>query len=175
MTIYGPNGGVVVGQPISPFFGAQNGANAAAPVIQQPTTAPVTGGMQATGVQMSLLEACSRGIVPRNAQLATIDGQSVSVGVSALQGNGVTVDAALAAGNGTNMNLGVAAPQNANNPNSVDTGAINTQLFVGGIGNVDDTLSDGPTPTNIESVVSEPLPGSTTTANVGLLAGVFQG
>src|SRR5258708_5774996 len=173
MAIYGPNGGVVIGQPISPFFGAQNGASSpGGPIIQQPTTAPVAGGMQATGVQMSLLEACSRGIVPRNAQLATIDGQSVSVGVSALQGNGVTVDAALAEGNGTNMNLGVAAPQNANNPNSVDTGSINTQLFVGGIGNVDDTLSDGPTQTNMESVVSEPLPGSTTTANVGLLAGV---
>ena len=175
MTIYGSNGGVVVGQPISPFFGAQNGANAASPIIQQPTTAPVTGGMQATGIQMSMLEACSRGIIPRNAQLSTIDGQSVSAGISASQGNAVTVDAALSEGNGTNAALGVAAPQNANNPNSVETGAVNNQLFVGGTGNIDDTLSDGPAPTNIDSVVSEPLPGATTTANVGLLAGVFSG
>lgn len=176
MGIYGPNGGVVVGQPISPFFGAQNGASPpGGPIIQQPTSAPVTGGMQATGVQMSLLEACSRGIIPRNAQLATIVGQPVSVGVSALQGDGVTLDEAFSEGNGTNINLGVAVPSNANNPNSVETASIDNQIFVGGIGNVDDTVSAGQTPTNISSVVSAPLVGATTTANVGLLAGVFSG
>lgn len=175
MAIYGATGGVVVGQPISPFFGAQNGANAAAPIIQQPTSAPVTGGMQATGPQMSMLEACSRGIIPRNAQLSTIAGQSVSVGVSALQGDGVTVDEAFSEGNGTNVNLGVAVASNANNPNSVETAGIDNQIFVGGIGNVDDAVSTGQAPTNLSSVVSAPLPGATTTANVSLLAGVFSG
>ncbi len=175
MSIYGPNGGVVVGQPISPFFGAQNGANAAAPIIQQPTTAPVAGGMQATGVQMSLLEACSRGMVPRNTQLSTISGQAVSVGISALQGNGLSLDAGFSAGNGAQMNLGVAVAPDASNPNSVTTMGINNQIFVEGVANANDTLSTGPTPTDMESVVSAPLAGSTTTANVGLLAGVFQG
>jgi hypothetical protein len=175
MSIYGCNGGVVVGQPISPFFGAQNGANAAAPIIQQPTSAPVTGGMQATGVQMSMLEACSRGLMPRNAQLATISGQSVSVGISALQGDGLSVDEALGSGNGAQMDLGVAEPPNANTPNSVETSGINTQVFVGGVGSANDALSTGPTAINNDSVVSAPLAGSTTTANVTLLAGVFQG
>jgi hypothetical protein len=175
MSIYGPNGGVVVGQPISPFFGAQNGANAAAPIIQQPTQAPVTGGMQATGVQMSVLEACSRGIIPRNAQLATIAGQAVSVGVSASQGDGVTLDEALAAGNGNQVNLGVAVAPNAQNTSVATTMGVNTQIFVEGTGNANDSQSTGPTPTNNESVVSQPLPGSTTTANVTLLSGVFQG
>jgi hypothetical protein len=175
MAIYGPNGGVVVGQPISPHFGAQNGANAAAPVIQQPTSAPVTGGMQATGVQMSMLEACSRGLIPRNAQLATIAGQAVSVGVSALQGDGVTVDEAFASGNGMQVNLGVAVPPNAGNNSAVETAGVNNQIFVEGIANANAATSTGPTPFNTESVVSAPLPGSTTTANVGLLAGVFQG
>lgn len=175
MTIYGPNGGVVVGQPISPFFGAQNGANAAAPIIEQPTTAPVTGGMQATGVQMSILEACSRGLIPRNAQISTIAGQSVSVGISALQGDGVSFDEALSSGNGMQVNLGVAVAPNAGNPNSITTMGVNNQIFVEGVANLNDGLSTGPTPTNTESVVSAPLPGSTTTANVGLLTGVFQG
>lgn len=175
MTIYGPNGGVVVGQPISPFFGAQNGANAAAPLIQQPTTAPVAGGMQATGVQMSVLEACSRGIIPRNAQLSTVAGQSVSAGISALQGDGMTLDEGLASGNGMQVNLGVAVPPNAGNNVAVTTMGVNNQEFVGGTGGANAGLSTGPTPTNNESVVSAPLAGSTTTANVALLAGVFQG
>lgn len=176
MAIYGPNGGVVVGQPISPSFGAQNGASPpGGPAIQQPTSAPVTGGMQATGVQMSILEACSRGIIPRNIQLATIAGQAVSVGVSALQGDGVSLDEALGSGNGMQMNLGVAVPPNAGNNVAVETAGVNNQIFVEGVGNANAALSTGPTPTNTESIVSAPLAGSTTTANVGLLAGVFQG
>jgi hypothetical protein len=175
MAIYGSTGGVVVGQPISPFFGAQNGANAAAPIIQQPTSAPVAGGMQATGVQMSMLEACSRGIMPRNAQLATISGQAVSAGISQSQGDGLSVDEALGSGNGAQTDLGVAEPPNANTPNSVEASGVNTQVFVGGTGSANDALSTGPTPINMDSVVSAPLAGSTTTANVTLLAGVFQG
>jgi hypothetical protein len=176
MAIYGPNGGVVIGQPISPFFGAQNGASPpGGPIIQQPTSAPVTGGMQATGVQMSMLEACSRGLIPRNAQLSTIAGQSVSSGISASQGDGVTVDEAFSEGNGTNVNLGVAVTANANNPNAVETAGIDNQIFVGGTGSVDDAVSTGQAPTNLSSVVEAPLPGATTTANVGLLAGVFSG
>ena len=148
MTIYVQQG-PAVGQPMSPFFGAQNGLGAT-PVIQQPTTAPTAGGMQATGVQMSVLEACSRGLIPRNAQLATIAGQAVSAGISALQGDGVTLDEAFTSGNGA-------------------------QVFVDGIANANDSLSTGPTPFNNESLVSAPLSGATTTANVTLLTGVFQG
>jgi hypothetical protein len=176
MTIFKSTDGVVVGQPCSPFFGAQNGAQGVgAPTIQQPTTAPAAGGMQATGVQMSLLEACSRGIIPRNAQLATIAGQAVSVGVSALQGDGVSLDEAFGSGNGNQVNLGAAVPPNAGNNAAVTTMGVNNQAFVEGVANANDALSTGPTPTNIESVVSVPLAGSTTTANVTLLTGVFQG
>lgn len=173
MTIY-VNGGAVVGQPMSPNFGAQNGLGAT-PVIQQPTTAPTAGGMQATGVQMSLLEAASRGIIPRNAQLSTIAGQSVSAGISASQGDSVSLDEAFSSGNGTQVNLGVAVPPNANNNAATETAGVNNQVFVEGIGNANAGLSTGPTATNTESVVSAPLAGSTTTANVTLLAGVFQG
>jgi hypothetical protein len=173
MTIY-VNGGPVVGQPMSPFFGAQNGLGAT-PVIQQPTTAPTAGGMQATGVQMSVLEACSRGIIPRNAQLSTIAGQSVSAGISSSQGDSLSVDEALSSGNGAQACLGVAVPPNAGNSVATTTAGVNTQLFVGGDLGAGDAISNGPTPTNIESVVSAPTPGSTTTANVTLLAGVYAG
>jgi hypothetical protein len=176
MTIYGQTDGLVVGQPLNPNFGAANGAQApGAGFIQQPTSAPVTGGMQATGVQMSLLEAASRGVIPRNAQLATVSGQAVSVGISGSQGDGMTLDEGLSSGNGAQTSLGVAVPPNGGNPNSVTTSGVNNQIFVDGIGTANDSQSTGPTPTNTESVVSAPTPGSTTTANITLLTGVFQG
>jgi len=176
MAIYGQTDGIVVGQPLNPNFGAANGAQApSAGFIQQPTTQPTAGGMQATGVQMPVLEAMARGIIPRNAQLATIAGQAVSVGVSALQGDGVTLDEALTSGNGMQVNLGVAVPPNANNNVVTTTMGVNNQVFVDGIANANDSLSTGPTPFNNESVVSAPLSGSTTTANVTLLTGIFQG
>jgi hypothetical protein len=173
MTQY-PNQGVVVGQPMSPFFGVQGGLGAA-PIIEQPTTAPTVGGLQATGVQMSMLEACSRGLIPRNALISTVSGVSVSAGISASQGDGMTVDEGLSSGNGAQVSLGVAVPPNAANPNSVTTMGVNNQVFADGIATANDGLSTGPAPTNTESVTSAPMPGSTTTANVGLLAGVFQG
>jgi len=175
MTIYGPNGGVVVGQPISPSFGAQNGANGAAPVISQPTSAPVTGGMQATGVQMSLLEACSRRLMPRNAWVSSVAGVAVSAGVSLSQGDPASVDELLSSGNGAQVSLGVAVPPNAQSPVAVTTAGVNTQIFVEGIGNANDGLSTGPTPTNNESITSAPTPGSITTANVTLISGAFAG
>jgi len=175
MTLYGGStGGVVVGQPISPSFGAQNG-NGPAPIISQPTQAPVAGGMQATGVQMSVLEACSRGLIPRNAQISTIAGMSVSAGISQAQGDSVSFDEALSSGNGAQINAGVAVPPNAGNNTAVTLMGVNNQVLVEGVVGVGDAISTGPTPTNTESVVSAPLPGSTTTANIGLLAGAFQG
>ena len=173
MTIYVQQG-PAVGQPMSPFFGAQNGLGAT-PVIQQPTTAPTAGGMQATGVQMSLLEAASRGIIPRNALLATVAGQAVSAGISTLQGDGLTLDEGFGSGNGAQVNLGVPVPPNAGNNVATTTAGVNNQLFVEGTASANDSLSTGPTPTNTESMVSAPLAASTTTANVTLITGGFQG
>lgn len=176
MTVFKNTDGIVVGQPMSPFFGAQNGQQGAGAItIEQPTTAPVAGGMQATGVQMSMLEACSRGLIPRNAQLSTIAGQSVSAGISALQGDGVSLDEAFCSGNGTQVNLGVAVAPNASNNQFGVLSVLSNQVFVEGTANANDALSTGPTPTNNESIVSAPLAGSTTTAGVTLLSGVFQG
>jgi hypothetical protein len=175
MAVYGQTDGIVVGQPLNPNFGAANGASApSAGFIQQPTTAPVAGGMQATGVQMSLLEALSRGIIPRNQLIAAIAGQAVSAGFSLSQGDGVTFDEALSSGNGAQVNLGAPVAGVANNPTSLNINEVNNQQFVDGTGAVAQS-ANGPTPTSVESIVSAPLSGSTTTAGVTLLTGGYAG
>jgi hypothetical protein len=131
--------------------------------------------MQATGVQMPLLEACARGIIPRNANIASVAGVASAVGVSASQGDALTVDEAMSNGNGQQVNLGVAVNPNAQNPTAVTTGGVNSQIFVEGIANLNDALSTGPAPTNTESLTSAPLPASMTTASVVLLTGVYSG
>src|SRR5271166_4038292 len=131
MTVFKSTDGVVVGQPMSPSFGAQNGAQGvAAPTIEQPTIAPVAGGMSATGVQMSVLEACSRGLIPRNAQISTIAGMPVSAGISQAQGDSVSFDEALSSGNGAQVNAGVAVPPNAANNTTVTLMGVNSQILV---------------------------------------------
>ena len=166
--------GPVVGQPMSPYFGAQNGLGAT-PVIQQPTTAPTAGGMQATGVQMSLLEACSRGVIPRNAYIASVAGVAPSAGISNTNGDSMSVDEAMSDGNGAQACGGVAVNPNAQTPVAVTTGGVNNQIFVEGIANANGALSTGPVPTNTESLTSAPTPASMTTASVALVANSFAG
>ncbi len=173
MTIYVQQG-PAVGQPMSPFFGAQNGLGAT-PVIQQPTTAPTAGGMQATGVQMSILEACSRGLMPRNANIASVAGVATSAGISNTNGNSLSFDDAMSNGNGAQASGGVAVNPNASNPVEVTTAGVNTQIFVEGIANANGGLSTGPVTTNTESLTSAPTPASMTTANVALVANSFSG
>ena len=168
--------GPVVGQPISPNFGAQNGA--ATPgnaVIQQPTTAPVTGGMQATGVQMSLLEACSRGIIPRNCYVASVAGVATAAGISNTNGDAMSVDEAMGDGNGAQVNLGVAVPGSSHTPAGVATAGVNNQEMVGGIAASASTLVAGPAAVNTETMTSGPTPASMTTANVSLVSNSFAG
>jgi hypothetical protein len=172
MIIQNPTCPSVLGQPISPAFGQQfSGAQAVGAPLVAPTPLAATIG----GTNKTLLEACARGELPRNQQLATIAGQAVSAGISGSQGDGVTIDEALSSGNGAQVCLGVAVAPNATNPNAITTMGINNQVFVDGTGNANDSLSTGPAPTNNESVISAPTPGSTTLANVTLLAGVYQG
>lgn len=174
MAIYQTEG-AVIGQPISPFFGLQNGAGGGgAAKISQPTTAPGTG-MQATGVQMSLLEMCSRGLMPRNANVASVAGVSTSAGVSNTNGDALSVDEAMSNGNGAQACGGVAVNPNASNPVAVTTGGVNNQIFVEGIANANGALSTGPVATNTEALTSAPTPASMTTASVALVANSFAG
>lgn len=173
MTVYAATDGIAVGQPINPNFGAANGV-AAAPVITQPTKAPIAGGLQATGVQMPVLEAMSRGILPRNAMVASVSGVNTAAGISNTNGDAMSVDEALGDGNGAQVNLGTATP-NASGNGTTLLANPNNQQFEGAISDAAATLANGPTPTNTECLTSGPTPTSTTTANLSLVANSFAG
>jgi len=124
---------------------------------------------------MSMLEAASRGLIPRNAQIATIAGQAVSAGVSALQGDSLSIDEAFAGGNGAEVCLGAPVAPNAGNTSVVTLSTLSNQAFVDGIAGVGDAMSTGPAATNIENVISAPMAHSTTTASVTLVSGAYSG
>lgn len=147
MTIYQTEGRVA-GQPISPSFGAQNGAGG--------------GGVVAIPAGMSMLEAMSRGILPRNAQVTSINGVGASL---------TTIDDLMSNGAGNQLNLGTSTPNVAGNP--AGNGAINQQEFVDGTSAASQTVN-GPTPTAVESLTSCPVSGATLGTNISL-AGTFQG
>jgi hypothetical protein len=154
MTTYGANGGVVTGQPISPNFGAQNGA------------APALGGQVVLPAGMTMLEAMSRGILPRNCSVASVNG--VSCGAQ----NPTPLDDLVSNGAGNQVNIGAAISGSAGNP--VGNGAINQQVFVDGTWTLNASLSTGPTPTNQETLTSCPVSCATLASNLSL-SGTFQG
>jgi hypothetical protein len=167
MTIYGPNGGVVVGQPISPFFGAQNGASpAGGPIIQSPNASPNS------GPQLTLLEAVSRGMLPRNADATAVAG--VSTGAQ----NPTPIDDLMGNGCGNQCNLGVAVAGTSLNPSASPAGgggpngAENQQVFGDGE-SASANSATGPDNCNTETLTSGPISGATHVNNLTLSG--FQG
>ena len=176
MTVFKSTDGVVVGQPMSPNFGAQNGVQGAGgPLISNPTTGPTNVGMQATGVQMSMLEAMSRGLVPLNALVNTVSGVSVGGAVNVIGSDPATVAQVFSNGNGVETCRGTPVAGQAGNPVLTNTGALSQQIFVDGINTANAALSTGPTPTDISSLVEAPAPSSITTNNLALIANQFGG
>lgn len=155
MTIYQTDGRAV-GQPISPSFGAQNGQSGA----------QAAGASVAIPAGMPIMEAMSRGILPRNALVASINGVSTGLAAPAPVGD------LCSNGAGQQMNLGIPVAGVAGNP--VSNGANDQQQFVDGVGVVAQ-LANGPTPTGIESLTSGPVSVNTTGANVSLTSAGFQG
>lgn len=153
MTIYGPNGGVVTGQPISPFFGAQNGASPSGGVVTTPPPA------------MPILEAVGRGLVPLNALVTSVNGISTGSN-SNIGGDQVSVAELISNGNGE---------ATARGTNIGANGAINQQIFVEGIATANAALSTGPTTTNTSTLTEAPVSGATLGTNVTLNAGGFVG
>ena len=160
MTVYGATDPQVLGQPVSPFFGAQQNVRyTGAPVIPQPA--------QVNAPQVTAHESISRGALPMNANATAVG--AVSTGAQ----NPTPMADMLGNGCGNQCNLGVAVPPNGGNPNSITTLGVNNQIFVEGIANAADGLSTGPVPTNVETMTSAPVPGSTTVNNLTLSG--FQG
>lgn len=162
MTVYGATDPQVIGQPISPFFGAQNGIKySGAPTIPLPA--------QVNAPQVTVLESVARGALPRNALVASVNG--VNTGLD--QKGAPTVDDLLANGAGNQVNIGVAVNGAFGNP-SVN-GAISQEVFVDGAQTLNAGLSTGPTTFNSETLTSCPVSGATVGSNVTLVAGGFGG
>jgi hypothetical protein len=156
MTIYsGPTQPTVLGQPISGDFGKQAGGAipAGAPIIPVPLAASIG------GTNLTTLEAASRGMVPMNALVSTVNGVSVGGAPTVIGSDPATVLQVLN-GNGQETCRGV-------NTNGVN-GALNQQVFVDGIGSTNAGLSTGPAPTDTSSLVEAPVAASTLLANIAL-------
>jgi hypothetical protein len=164
MTLFKSTDGLVVGQPISPFFGAQNGVQGAgAPVIQSPNSSPNS------GAQQPALEAVGRGSLPTNALVNTVN--SVSVG-GAVTGPGVGADPCsvmelLSSGNGNQANGGVGQGVVVGQP-SENQQYTNTLSAVA-------MTENGPTPVNVDTLGVAPVPAGVPTNSIALVASGFVG
>jgi hypothetical protein len=152
MTVFKATDGIVVGQPISPFFGAQNGIQGAgAPTIQSPAASPTS------GPQITMLASVATGSLPRNLELGSVNG------VSAGALNPTPIDDLMSNGAGNQVNLGTSTPNVSSNPTT--NGAINQEQFVAG--NVGAAMiQNGPTVIDTETLTSGPVSGATLTSNL---------
>jgi hypothetical protein len=148
MTLYsGPTQPLAPGAPISGNFGVQSAGSAPAnPVITAPPAMP-------------LIEAMSRGILPRNSMVTAVNG--VSTGAQ----NPTVLADACSNGCGAQVNGGVAVAGVAGNP--VSNGANDSQQFVDGTSAIAQS-GNGPTPTGTETLTSAPVSVNTLAGNVTL-------
>jgi uncharacterized lipoprotein YajG len=121
--------------------------------------------MQATGVQMSTMEQMSRGLVPLNALVNTVNGVSVGGAVNVIGSDPATVAQTFSNGNGQETCRGVNVGPN---------GAVSQQIMVDGF-SYPALISTGAVAKNTSSLVEAPVAASTTTANVTLIANQFGG
>jgi len=164
MTVFKSTDGVVVGQPMSPFFGAQNGIQGAgAPVIQSPASSPNS------GVQQPALAAVGTGSMPTNALVNTVNGVAVG-GVVTAPGIGAdpcSVMELISSGNGNQANGGTAA-------SALPASQGENQQYTVGMGAVAMT-ENGPTPVNVDTLGLAPVPAGVATNLVVLVASGFSG
>jgi hypothetical protein len=165
MTVFKSTDGLVVGQPISPFFGAQNGIQGAgAPVIPSPAASPNS------GPQVTALASVANGSLPMNANVTLVNGVATGA-IAGIGGDNASVAEMLSSGNGAPSYNGVAIPGSAGNP--VGNGAINNQIFVDGITTTNAALSTGPVSTDVSTLTQAPMTGATVVSNVSTSG--FQG
>lgn len=164
MTLFKATDGIVVGQPMSPFFGAQNGIQGAgAPVIQSPVVSP------ASGPQVSTLASTSNGTMPTNALVSTVNGISVggTVTVPGIGADPCSVMELLSSGNGNQANGGVGQGAIPGQPSE------NQQYTVGQ--SAVTMTENGPTPVNVDTLGVAPVPAGIPTNAIVLVASGFSG
>jgi|HubBroStandDraft_3_1064219.scaffolds.fasta_scaffold07948_2 hypothetical protein len=155
MTVFKSTDGLVVGQPINPNFGAANGA--VAPGVN---TVQIPPGMPA-------LEAMSRGILPRNQMVQTVNGVSVGGTINGIGTDNCTAAELFTNGNGAPCVGGVPPVGGAN-------GANDQQQFVVGT-NANAQIQNGPTTFNTDPLTLAPVSVNTNGSALGLSAGAFGG
>jgi len=167
MTVFKSTDGLVVGQPISPFFGAQNGIQGpGAPIIPSPNAS------SNSGPQSVIHALASTGSVPMNANVTSVAG--VATGLAAgIGGDNASVAEMMSSGNGSPSLLGVGVAGSSGNPTSITTAGINNQIFVGGISSQGSALSTGPAPTDTANITAIPMSGATIASNI--VTSGFQG
>lgn len=154
----------MVGQPISPTFGVQFAGGAPANVaVALPAN---VGGNNANNP--SLLEACARGSMPRNANISTVGG------VSAGAGDNLSIDEAMSCGNGPGGNGGAAIAGTAGNPATMNATSNAQQIFVDGTTTAAASLSTGPVPSDTSTLTQAPTSGNTFCGNIAL-TGSYEG
>jgi hypothetical protein len=164
MTVFKSTDGIVVGQPISPFFGAQNGIQGAgAPVIQSPATSA------ASGPQISTLEQVGKGAMPGNALVNTVNGVNVGGTVTPpnIGADPCSVIELLASGNGNQANGGVGQPIIPGQPSENQQYTVTLSAVA--------MTENGPTPVNVDTLGVAPVPAGTPVNQIGLVASGFIG
>jgi len=165
MTVFKSTDGLVVGQPMSPFFGAQNGfQGAGAPVIPSPAASPNS------GPQVTALASAANGSIPMNANVTSVNGVATGA-ATVIGGDNASVAEMMSCGNGAPALTGAAIPGSAGNP--VGNGAINNQIFVDGITSASAASATGPAATDVSSLTQVSMSGATVVSNVATSG--FQG
>lgn len=155
MTVFKNTDGIAIGQPMSPFFGAQNGQQGAgAPTIQLP-------------VGMPLLVAASLGLVPANALVSTVNGVSVGGQAGVIGGDPCSVMELISSGNGNQANGGVGVGPIAAEQSEQQQYVVGQSLLA--------SSANGPTPENVDPLGLAPVPAGIPASAVGLVAGGFSG
>lgn len=161
MTVYGASDPQVIGQPISPFFGAQNGVKyAGPPIIQTPNA-------NGSGPAKTALELVGTGSIPLNALVSTVNGVNVGGPAGTTGGDPCTVAELLSSGNGNQANGGVgfgAIPAQVGELQQVTVGLNATAM-----------TENGPTPVNVDPLGIMPVPGGIAASSVVLVGSGFGG
>lgn len=153
MTLFKSTDGVVAGQPMSPSFGAQNGAQGAGAVgVQLPAGMP-------------LLVAASLGLIPANCLVNTVNSVSPGGNPAVIGSDPCSVMQLLSDGNGSETARGASTAPN---------GAINQQIFSDGFGGPAQ-VGNGSIPKNTSALTECPVSGATLCQTVALFSGQFEG
>jgi hypothetical protein len=168
MTLFKSTDGLVCGQPMSPFFGAQNGIQGAGAVVIPSPAASAN-----SGVQQPVHAAVSTGSMPQNAMINTANGVSPGGNPAVFGSDPASIAQQISNGNGSDTERGAPVPGSSGNPSN--PGTVNNQIFSDGVASAVAASATGPTTDNTSSATECPLQSSMLTNNIVLFQTNFLG